>query len=69
MVDRPYVNHVPTLTGGLGQQELHRFYKHHFIPTLPKDLKFVPVSRTVGADRVVDEFLRVTVFARHARIG
>jgi carboxymethylenebutenolidase len=57
MVDRPYVNHVPTLTGGLGQQELHRFYKHHFIPTLPKDLKFVPVSRTVGADRIVDEFL------------
>jgi carboxymethylenebutenolidase len=57
MVDRPYVNHVPTMTGGFGQQELHRFYKHHFIPTLPKDLKFVRVSRTVGADRVVDEFL------------
>jgi carboxymethylenebutenolidase len=57
MVDRPYVNHVPTMTGGVGQQELHRFYKNHFIPKLPADLKFVPVSRTVGSDRVVDEFL------------
>ena len=57
MVDRPYVNHVPTMTGGVGQQELHRFYKNHFIPKLPKDLKFIPVSRTVGTDRLVDEFL------------
>lgn len=57
MVDQPYVNHVPTMTGGVGQQELHRFYKNHFIPRLPRDTKFIPVSRTVGADRVVDEFL------------
>jgi carboxymethylenebutenolidase len=57
MVDRPYVNHVPTMTGGIGQQELHRFYKNHFIPKLPKDTKIVPVSRTVGSDRVVDEIL------------
>ena len=55
MVDRPYVNHVPTMTGGVGQQELYRFYKNHFIPKLPRDTKFIPVSRTVGADRVVDE--------------
>lgn len=57
MVDEPYVNHVPTMTGGVGQRELHRFYKHHFIPRLPKDTKIVPISRTVGADRVVDEIL------------
>jgi carboxymethylenebutenolidase len=57
MVDRPYVNHVPTMTGGVGQQELHRFYKHHFIPKLPKDLKIIPISRTVGSDRLVDEIL------------
>jgi carboxymethylenebutenolidase len=57
MVNRPYVNHVPTMTGGVGQQELHRFYKNHFIPKLPKDLKIIPVSRTVGPDRLVDEIL------------
>jgi carboxymethylenebutenolidase len=57
MVDEPYVNHVPTMTGGLGQRELYRFYKNHFIPKLPKDLKIIPVSRTVGPDRVVDEII------------
>ena len=57
MVDEPYVNHVPTMTGGLGQRELYHFYKNHFIPKLPKDLKIIPVSRTVGPDRVVDEIL------------
>lgn len=57
MVAEPYVNHVPTLTGGYGQKELHRFYKHHFIPSLPEDMKIVPIARTVGPDRIVDEVL------------
>jgi carboxymethylenebutenolidase len=57
MVDRPYVNHVPTMTGGVGHRELHRFYKNHFIPRLPKDTRIVPVSRTIGPDRLVDEIL------------
>jgi carboxymethylenebutenolidase len=55
MVAQPYVNHIPTLTGGYGQAELHRFYKHHFIPKSPKDMRNIPISRTVGADRVVNE--------------
>jgi hypothetical protein len=55
MVGQPYVNHVPTLTGGYGQAELRRFYKHHFIPGNPKDMRNIPVSRTVGADRIVNE--------------
>jgi carboxymethylenebutenolidase len=57
MVDEPYVNHIPTLTGGIGKRELYRFYKHHFIPGLPKDTKLVPISRTIGPDSVVDEVL------------
>ena len=57
MVPQPYVNHVPTMTGGVGYEELHRFYQNHFIPRLPKDTKLVPVSRTIGADRIVDELL------------
>jgi carboxymethylenebutenolidase len=57
MVAEPYVNHVPTLTGGYGQTELHRFYKHHFIPSLPADMKIVPIARTLGPDRIVDEVL------------
>ncbi|HVJ52580.1 MAG TPA: hypothetical protein VM689_08975 [Aliidongia sp.] len=57
MVASPYVNHIPTMTGGVGQEELARFYRHHFIPKSPKDTKLVPVSRTIGTDRVVDEML------------
>ena len=57
MVDEPYVNHIPTMTGGVGAKELARFYQHHFVNGNPADTKLVPVSRTVGADRVVDEML------------
>ncbi len=57
MVDEPYVNHVPTMTGGVGHDQLKRFYKYHFIGANPADLRLIPVSRTVGADRVVDEMV------------
>ena len=57
MVAEPYVNHVPVMTGGTGYDETLRFYKHHFIPTAPQDSRLVPISRTIGADRVVDEML------------
>ena len=57
MVAEPYVNHIPTMTGGYGHRDLHRFYKNHFIFSNPADTKLVPISRTVGVDRVVDEML------------
>jgi len=57
MVAEPYVNHIPTLTGGIGRRQLHRFYKYHFIATLPADTRIVSISRTVGPDSVVDELL------------
>ena len=57
MVAQPYVNHIPTMTGGVGHDLLKRFYKHHFIPTTPADTKLIPISRTIGADRLVDEML------------
>lgn len=57
MVAEPYVNHIPTMTGGVGYANLLRFYANHFIPKTPADTKLVPISRTIGADRVVDEML------------
>lgn len=57
MVAAPYVNHVPTMTGGVGHDELKRFYKYHFVHSNPPDTRFIPVSRTIGADRIVDEFV------------
>lgn len=55
MVEDAYVNHVPVLTGGTGRQELSAFYSKYFIPQMPPDMEIVPVSRTVGSDRLVDE--------------
>lgn len=57
MVDDPYVNHIPTMTGGVGQRELRRFYNRHFIGANPDDTTLTPISRTVGADSLVDEML------------
>ena len=57
MVAEPYVNHIPTMTGGVGYQNLRRFYKHHFIPKTPKDTTLIPISRTIGEGILVDEML------------
>ncbi len=57
MVAEPYVNHIPTMTGGVGAKDLARFYADFFIPRCPKDTRLVPISRTIGADRIVDEML------------
>jgi carboxymethylenebutenolidase len=53
----PHVNHVPTMTGGVGASELRRFYAHHFITRHPGDFEVVPVSRTVGKETPVDEMV------------
>ncbi|NNH27855.1 dienelactone hydrolase family protein [Acinetobacter terrestris] len=57
MVAEPYVNHIPTLTGGVGYAQLSRFYRHHFVHNNPQDMTLTPISRTVGVTQVVDEFI------------
>src|SRR5271165_2633402 len=57
MVAEPYVNHVPTMTGGVGHDQLKRFYKNHFVGRNPPDTALAPISRTIGADQIVDEML------------
>jgi carboxymethylenebutenolidase len=57
MVAQPYVNHVPTMTGGVGYDNLKRFYTNHFVNSNPPDTKLIPISRTIGSDRIVDEFI------------
>jgi len=52
-----YVNHVPVMTGGRGRAEMLEFYGQHFIPKMPADTEIVPVCRTVGQGRVVDEMI------------
>lgn len=56
MVSEPYVNHIPTMTGGTGYELLARFYKYHFVDHNPEQ-RVIPISRTVGPTRVIDEFV------------
>ncbi|RAH82848.1 hypothetical protein BO86DRAFT_408988 [Aspergillus japonicus CBS 114.51] len=58
----PYVSHLnpavtmaPTMSGAIGAHALRRFYEHHFLRKLPPSMRLRLISRTVGADRVVDE--------------
>jgi carboxymethylenebutenolidase len=57
MVEDAYVNHIPVLTGGVGLQQLGEFYSRHFIPQMPPDTSMTPISRTVGANQLVDEMI------------
>ena len=57
MAAAPYVNHVPTMTGGSGRAALRNFYRDHFIGQWPVDTKLVSLSRTMDAERIVDEMI------------
>ncbi|MCY4551717.1 MAG: dienelactone hydrolase family protein [Defluviicoccus sp.] len=65
MIDEPYVNHVPTLAGGVGHDMLKRFYKYHFVDQNSRERSSTPVSETVGPDRIV---LETVVRFRHDRV-
>jgi carboxymethylenebutenolidase len=52
-----YVNHVPVLTGGRGRDEMIAFYGKYFIPQMPADTTLRLLARTVGANRLIDEFV------------
>jgi carboxymethylenebutenolidase len=55
MIDEPYVNHTPTLAGGVGHDMLKRFYKYHFVDQNAGGRERTRISYTLGPDRVVLE--------------
>lgn len=57
MSEAPYLNHVPTMTGGSGRAAVERFYRDEFIPSWPDDTRTQPLSRTIGERQVVDELV------------
>ena len=57
MVPEPYVHCVPVMTGGVGGEEVRRFYSDHFINQIPKDANVTPISRTIGKDQIVVELV------------
>jgi carboxymethylenebutenolidase len=48
MSERPYVTHVPVLTGGCGRDEVRQFYSRYFVGHWPADTQIAPLSRTSG---------------------
>ena len=57
MVEDAYVNDIPVMTGGVGKPALREFYSKYGIPQIPPDMELIPISRTIGTDRLVDEML------------
>jgi len=57
MVPDAYVSHIPVLTGGVGREQLQEFYSKHMIPQMPADTEIIPISRTIGSERLVDELI------------
>jgi carboxymethylenebutenolidase len=57
MTNDPVNINVPLLTGGVGLEEVRRYYSEYFIPKNPPDTEVTLLSRTVGEDRLVDELI------------
>ena len=57
MVENPLVNQVPVLIGGNGGREVYEFYSKYFLSQIPPDMEMIPVSRTIGQDRLVEEMV------------
>jgi carboxymethylenebutenolidase len=57
MTDHPVLIHVPVNTGATGKEPLRKFYAEIFIPQMPEDAELELLTRTVGGNRIVDEFI------------
>jgi carboxymethylenebutenolidase len=57
MIANPLVNQVPVLIGGSGRKQVYEFYEKYFLPEIPPDMEMIPVSRTIGENRGVDEMV------------
>jgi len=41
----------------MARKNLYEFYAKYFLPQIPPDMEMVPVSRTIGQGRLVDEMV------------
>jgi carboxymethylenebutenolidase len=48
---------IAQMTGGIGRDRLTNFYRHNFIFNNSADTELELISRTIGIDRVIDEFI------------
>ena len=58
MTDNPHVIHAATPDAlGVGKEGVREFYSRHFLHQIPSDVEMTRISRTVGSDRIADEFI------------
>ena len=58
MVAEPHLLNLASGTGGEGGQGVRDFYATHLIGQFfPADVEFIPISRTVDGERLVDEMV------------
>jgi len=57
MVADPLIHEVPVMIGRRGRKEVYEFYAKSFLPHIPLDIEIVPISRTIGQGRLVDEIV------------
>ena len=57
MTEHRVLIHVPVGTGATGREPLRKFYREIFIPQMPPDFELELLTRSVGQNRVVDEFI------------
>lgn len=57
MTDDPVLVHVPVGTGAAGREALRAFYRDILIPQMPPDAELQLLTRSVGQNRVIDEFV------------
>jgi carboxymethylenebutenolidase len=77
MTSDPVVLHVPTSSGGSGNEDVCRFYLDYFVDAFPPAVEVSNITRTIGDERLVDELVvsfthtcEMPIFlARHASGG
>jgi carboxymethylenebutenolidase len=57
MTEDAHVYNLPTLMGGMGKEGVREFYSKYFVHQIPPDMELVPISRTIGDDQIVDEYV------------
>lgn len=57
MTDDAVLTHIPSGTGGTGKEAVRAFYAESFIPCCPEDMELELITRSVGQNRVIDEFI------------
>ena len=57
MTDDAVLIHVPVGTGARGKEAVRKFYREIFIPQSPPDFQLQLLTRSVGQNRVIDEFI------------